>query len=148
MKNQNKSKLKKRIQGIFSTKLEAFTLIEVLFTLIIIGFITYMVMPDYSSLTAKAKATEAKLQLEHMHMLEKTYYYQYSKYSTSFTDIGFQQAKLVTEGGNANYKMEIIEAGPAAFKVQATAVVDFNNDGKMNVWTMDQDKNLKEVTPD
>lgn len=129
-------------------KLKAFTLTELLFVLIIIGILVAMALPKYESLTSKAKSTEAKLQLEHLHMLEKTYFYGYSKYSSSFADIGFEQAKLSSDGGSANYRVEITEAGNTTLKACATAIADFDGDGVYNIWEIDQDKNLKEVTPD
>ena len=57
--------------------------------------------------------------------------------------------KLTTEAnGRANYKIEISDANNTSFTAKATSVVDFNGNGTFNVWSMDQDKNLKEVTPD
>ena len=99
-------------------------------------------------LISKAKSTEAQLQLGHLHTLEKSYFYMKSKYSSNFEEISFEQEKLVTEGGSANYRIDIIEASAAGFKARATAVVDFNGNGKFNVWEIDQDKNLVEVTKD
>jgi len=129
-------------------KLSAFSLTELLVVLVIIGVLVLLALPNLMPLISKAKATEAQLQLEHVYTLEKTYFYTNSKYSNDLSEIGFEQAKLTTAGGQANYQIEIIEANPSTFKAKATAVVDFNQDGKFNVWEIDQDKNLKEVTKD
>jgi type IV pilus assembly protein PilE len=49
---------------------------------------------------------------------------------------------------HANYKVEIVEASPTTFKARATAVVDFDQDGQINVWEIDHSKALKEITKD
>ncbi|MDR3678873.1 MAG: hypothetical protein P4L41_02830 [Flavipsychrobacter sp.] len=100
-------------------------------------------------LISNAKSTEAKLQLEHVYNMEKSYFYTNSKYSTDLKVIGFEQEKLSSEeGGRANYKIEVINATNNAFKAKATAITDFNGDGKFNVWEIDQDKNLQETIKD
>ena len=129
-------------------KVRAFTLTELLVVLVIIGILVLLALPSLMPLISKAKSTEAQLQLEHLYTLEKTYFYEHSKYTTSFDDLGFEQQKLVTDGGNANYKLVITDAGGNSFKATATAVVDFNGNGAFNIWAIDQDKNLKEVTKD
>jgi len=131
-----------------SKKLPAFTLTELLIVLVIIGILVLLALPNLMPLVSKAKSTEAQLQLEHIHTLQKTYFYMHSKYSSEFTDISFEHAKLTPEGGTANYKIEILEAGNTTFKARATAIVDFDGDGTFNMWEIDQDKNLKEITPD
>jgi type IV pilus assembly protein PilE len=121
---------------------------ELLIVLIIIGILVLLALPNLMPLISKAKSTEAQLQLEHVHTLEKSYFYLHSKYSTDFTEISFEHSKLTTQGGNANYQIEIVSATSNTFKATATAITDFDGDGVFNVWEVDQDKNIKEVTPD
>ena len=105
-------------------------------------------MPNLMPLISRAKATEAQQQLTFLHSLEKSYFYTYSRYSSDLEELGFEQAPLVTDGGNANYLIEVVEAGENGFKAQAVSVVDFDKDGVFNVWEIDQDKNLKETVKD
>lgn len=42
--------------------------------------------------------------------LEQSYFYTYSRYSEDLYEIGFEQQTLITEGGTANYFIEIVEA--------------------------------------
>lgn len=131
-------------------KVDAYTLTEILVVLVIIGILVLLALPNLLPLITKAKSTEAKLQLEHIQTLEKNYFYEHSKYSADLTEVGFIQEKLSTESkdGRANYRIEITSASNTAFTARATAVVDFNGNGTFNVWEIDQDKTLKEVTPD
>ena len=129
-------------------KLRAFTLTELLVVLIIIGILVLLAIPNLMPLISRARSTEAKLQLDHLHMLEKSYFYMYSRYSVDFEEIGYEHEKLVSEGGSANYTIEVVEASVNGFKAKATAIVDFDGDGTFNVWEIDQDKNLREVVKD
>ena len=129
-------------------KLKAFTLTEVLVVLIIIGILILLALPNLMPLITKAKSTEAKLQLQHIYTLEKNYYYEKSRYSRGLTDISFEQQKLSTDGGQANYRIEIVDASNNSFRARATAVVDFNGDCKFDVWEIDQKQNLIETSPD
>ena len=123
---------------------------EVLMVLVILGILVLLALPVLLPLVTKAKATEAKLQLGHIYTLELNYFYEHSKYSSDLTEIGFVQEKLVTENkdGRANYRIEITNATNTGFTARATAVVDFNGNGTFNVWEINQDKALKEITPD
>lgn len=133
---------------LLSRKLKALTLIELLVVLAIIGILVLMALPNLMPMITKAKSAEAQSNLGHIYTLEQSYRYLHSKYNSSLSEIGYEANKLSTDGGNANYRYEVVEAGNSSFKARATAVVDFDGDGVMNVWEIDQDKSLKEVTPD
>ncbi|MDQ3100659.1 MAG: prepilin-type N-terminal cleavage/methylation domain-containing protein [Bacteroidota bacterium] len=131
-----------------NARLKAFTLTELLIALVIVGILVYLALPDYSKVVANAKATEAKLQLEHLYSLETSHFYERSKYSTDLAAIGFGQQKTIDQGGNANYLIEIVSASPNSFVARARSLVDFDQNGQFNVWEIDHEKNLKEVVPD
>jgi type IV pilus assembly protein PilE len=135
---------------ILQKRLNAYTLTEILVVLVIIGIIILLALPNLLPLITKAKATEAKLHLANIEMLEKNYFYEHSRYSADLKEIDYTQEKLTTEGkdGRANYRLEITSATNTGFTAKATAVVDFNANGTFNVWEINQDKTLKEVTPD
>ena len=128
--------------------LPAFSLTELLIVMVIIGILVLIALPNLMPLITKAKSTEAKLQLSHAYTLQRTHFFEYSKYSDNLAQIGFEQEKLVPDGGQANYLIEIINSSPDGFLIQATSVVDFDKDGIFNAWQIDQDKNLVEITKD
>ena len=128
--------------------LRAFTLTELLVVLIIIGILVLLALPSLMPLIARAKSTEAKLQLTHLHTLQKNHFYIHSRYSTDLAELGFEQQNLTTDGGTANYYIEIVEASSAGFRAKATSVVDFDGDGVYNVWEIDENRNLTETVKD
>ena len=129
-------------------RVPAFTLTELLIVLVIIGILVLLALPALMPLISRTRSVEAKQMLTHLQALEKTYFYEHTKYTTSLDDVGFEQEKLTTENGKANYRITVTSASPSQFAARATAVVDFDGDGQFNVWEIDQDKNLVEVTKD
>lgn len=129
-------------------KIKGFTLAELLVVLAIIGILVLLALPSLMPLISKTKAMEAQLQLKHLLQLEKSYFFVHSKYSGNIDELGFEQARLVTQDGHANYKIEVVEASNKTFKARATSVTDFDQDGELNVWEIDANENLKEVTKD
>ena len=125
-----------------------FSLTELLVVIVIIGILAALAMPKFLSVITRAKSTEAKLMLKHVHQLQKTYYMENDIYGTDLTVIGFEPELLKTEGGTARYLIELRDVTATGFVAQATAVVDFDKDGVFNVWTVDQNGIIREEVPD
>lgn len=125
---------------------KAYSLTEILIVLCIIGILLLMVLPNQTSVISQAKAIEAQAMLNQVYGLEKSYFYRYSKFSGSLEELGFEQEKTVEEGGQAVYKVEIVESSNDSFLARATAVSDMDGDGSFNTWEINNNKNLTEVT--
>ena len=143
MKNNQNKQLKPQ-RG----RLKAYSMSELLVVLCIIGILILLVLPNQTSVIAQAKAIEAQSMLNHLYGLQKSHFYRYSKYSSDFESLGFEPAKNINEGGQAVYKIEILEASTNAFKARAISLSDFDGDGNFNTWEIDQDKLLVETVKD
>lgn len=129
-------------------KEEGFSLTELLVVLVIIGILVLLALPRLLPVVTKAKTTEAKLNLKQVYMLEKSYKYEHDTYTTNLTDIGYEQNKLIKDGGTARYVIKVTQADQNSFTATATSTIDFNNNGRFNVWEVTQDGIIKEITPD
>lgn len=129
-------------------KIDGFSLAEILIVLAIMGILIMLVVPNQAGVASRTKSIEAQQELKMIHNLEYAYFLQFSKYSTDLSSINYLPQKLVINGGTANYQIQIIEASSERFVAKAEAIVDFNGDGKMNIWQIDQDGILKETQPD
>lgn len=124
----------------------AYSMTEILIVLCIIGIILLMVLPNQTAVISQAKAIEAQAMLNQVYGLEKSQFYRYSKYSNNLEEIGFEQELTVDQGGQAVYKVEIIDATNDSFLARATSVSDLDGDGAFNTWEIDNKKILTEVT--
>ncbi|MDO6758570.1 type II secretion system protein [Tamlana sp. 2_MG-2023] len=131
-----------------SVYVKAYSMSELVIVLCIIGILILLVLPNQTSVVAQAKAIEAQSMLNHLYGLEKSHFYRYSKYSSDFEALGFEPALSVNEGGQAVYRIEIIEASTNSFKAIAVSQSDFDGDGNFNTWEIDQNKILKETIKD
>lgn len=129
-------------------KLNAFSLAEILIVLAIMGIMVMLVVPNQAGVASRAKSLEAQQELKMIYNLQYAHFLQFSKYSNDLQAINYIPHKLITSGGTANYEISISESDVTGFKARAQAVVDFNGDGKMNIWEIDQDGTLKEVQVD
>ena len=125
--------------------LRAYSLTEILIVLCIIGILILLVLPNQTSVISQAKAIEAQAMLNQVYGLQKNYFYKNSKYAGSLEELGFEQEPTVEEGGQAVYRIEIVEASTSTFLAKATAVTDLDDDGIYNTWEINHKKNLLEV---
>lgn len=139
-------KFKKYSKFIKKASVKAYSLTEILIVLCIIGILLLMVLPNQTSVISQAKSIEAQAMLNQIYGLQKSHFYRHSKYSSNLEELGFEQEKTVEEGGQAVYKIEIIEASNDSFVARATAVSDLDGDGSFNIWEIDSKKLLAEVT--
>lgn len=127
---------------------EGFSLTEILMVLAIIGILILLALPNFKPLVNKVKAMEAKDQLRYLKMLQNTYYLEHDRYAKELTEIGYSQVVLVTDGGEARYRIDIINANELKYEVHAVSVVDFDKDGVYNTWKVDETGKITEVIPD
>lgn len=139
-------RIKKHIKNSKKVTVKAYSLTEILIVLCIIGILLLMVLPNQTSVIGQAKAIEAQAMLNQIYGLEKSHFYRHSKYSNNLEEIGFEQELTVDEGGQAVYKIEILEASNDSFSARATATSDLDDDGSFNTWEIDNKKMLTEVT--
>jgi type IV pilus assembly protein PilE len=121
---------------------------ELVIVLCVIGILMLLVLPDQTNVVVQARALEAQGMLNQLHGLEKSYFFRFGKYTSDFDEIGFIQEKTVAEGGQAIYRIEVVEASTNSFKARATALTDFDGDGNFNTWEIDHQKILQEIVKD
>ena len=116
--------------------------------LAIIGILMLVAMPVFDSLFGDAYSLEAKNQLMYLHGRQRSHHQQNFKYADEMPRLGFVQPKTIEEDGTARYNYELIEASKTHFLARATAIADFDGDGQLNVWEIDEEGRPLEVIPD
>ena len=80
--------------------------------------------------------------------MQTQYQYLNSSYSMEMDQVDFEAPKTISNGGSSNYNYSIIEASSNTFKARAEAVVDFDGDGQLNVWEIDEKGVPNEIVKD
>ncbi len=129
-------------------KLKALTLTELMVVLVIIGILILMALPNLTGLFSQAYSIEAKKQLKYISTLQESHYQQHFRYTNNLTELRFEPPKLKSNGGDGIYIYEVTAASKTTYVARATASEDFDKDGQFNVWEIDQDGQLREITLD
>lgn len=69
---------------------EGFTLVELMVVIAIVGVIAAIAVPQYIKFSARARQTEAKVQLSVVHTAMQTFFAQHSTYSICMERFGFE----------------------------------------------------------
>ena len=137
--------MKNRIKN---ATLKAFTLTELMVVLVIIGVLMLIALPVFDDLFGDAYAIEAQNQLKYLQSRQQTFYQKHFKYAADLNEIGYTAPKTLKENGDARYYYTIDQSSENGFIARATAIADFDNDGTINIWEINQEGTLTEVTPD
>ncbi|MEM6893848.1 MAG: hypothetical protein AAF554_09175 [Bacteroidota bacterium] len=129
-------------------KVPALNLQETLIVLAIIGILLLLALPNLMPLISKAKSIEAQTQLKALYNAQTTHRYMYSTYTADMNQLDFVAPKTVKENGTANYTYSVVAADNGTFKARAEAITDFDGDGVMNVWEIDENGNPKQIVKD
>jgi len=143
-----KTTLPLNIEPLSKIKLKAINLQETLIVLAIIGILLLLALPNLMPLISKAKSVEAQVQLKALYNAQTTHRYMHSKFTPIMAELDFEPPRTVKENGTANYVYEIISADNASFRARAEAITDFDGDGILNVWEIDENGNPKQITKD
>lgn len=137
---------------------QGFSLTELMIVVAIIGILAAIAIPRFMSFQARAKQSEAKANLVHIHTAEMAYFAENNGYVDDFNAIGFgitgSSQRYYYELGNAS--SGTLPAGctastldyvsPTGFKAVATGNID--GDATCDVWTIDENKTLVNVVND
>ncbi len=135
-----------------SRRQAAFTLVELLIALSIMGILAAVALPAYSSYVAQSRQADAQRQLMVVAQAQEIYRFQNGAYATNA-----QTAALVPYGWLNNfgdYAFTVTSAGTATvngvnvpvFTAQAQGNID--SDTTLDTWTIDQNGTLTNVVND
>ena len=91
---------------------------------------------------------EARTNLCRIYQLQTAYKAMFGHYTDNLYACVFIQDTLVTEGGEANYRISLLEATDSTFVATAVSVVDFDRDGQINTWTVNEMGIITEIVKD
>jgi len=135
-----------------------FSLTELMIVVAIIGILAAIAIPKFMSFQARAKQSEAKANLVHIHTAEMAYFAEYNGYIDDFNAVGFG-----VTGSSQRYYYELgkthsgtLPPGCTASTLdsvsssgfKAVAIGNIDGDPTCDVWTIDENKNLVNVTND
>lgn len=138
---------------------KGFTLIELMIVVAIIAFLAMVAIPSFKQFLAKAKRTEAYMNLNALATAEKIYWAEHGTYSTDLNVLGWKpegkiQYSYGFSGGQGTSSVTgalgTPVSGGSASKDSFVAVAagDIDGDGQPDIISIDQDMNVVIVKDD
>jgi len=106
-------------------KYNGFTLVELMVVVAIIGVMSAIAIPSYSSYMKKARRADAKVGLQKLADKQERFYLQNNVYTTLFTATGLNTSTTSDEG---YYTFSIDSADASGYQITATAIGDGDAD--------------------
>jgi type IV pilus assembly protein PilA len=98
---------------------DGFTLVELMVVVAIIGLLSAVAIPNFKKYQAKAKVSEAKLQLSAAYMAEQSFYSDFNMYGSCLTYMGFDPGNEIA---NRYYAIGISNASAAHPQAYSAAI--------------------------
>ena len=114
-------------------RFHGFSLMEVMIVVVIIGILAALAYPNLEKYLKRARQTEAKTNLSAIYTAQKIYFTLHQSYTKDINEFDLSLAQGL-------YKYTIPEASTSTFKAQAEGNID--DDDALDIWTIDQDKDL------
>lgn len=121
---------------------KGFTLIELVLVLLIIAILIGVGVPTYQYFLKKAKGVEAQLALTEIRRLEKLYYGDNDRYSSSLSEIGFSPMQPL------RYYQIIIDPISDPNRFTARAEGNLDRDSDLDIWTIDEGGTITHLAED
>ena len=116
-----------------------FSLMEVMIVVVIIGILAALAYPNLEKYLKRARQTEAKTNLSAIYTAQKIYFTLHQSYAEDINELDLS----LVQGDPYTFTME---ASTITFKAQAEGNID--DDDALDIWTIDQDKNLFNIIDD
>ncbi len=116
---------------------KGFTMVELMVVVAIIALLSAVAIPNFQKYQAKAKTSEAKLQLSALYLAESTFFTEYNQYGTCLDTMGFNPIKEESQryyavgfkdkGGTLNDDAVDDNGAPTPCKSAANACISTGN---------------------
>ena len=120
-------------------RFHGFSLMEVMIVVVIIGILAALAYPNLEKYLKRARQTEAKTNLSAIYTAQKIYFTLHQSYAEDINELDLS----LVQGDPYTFTME---ASTSTFKAQAEGNID--DDDALDIWTIDQDKNLRYTIDD